>query len=131
MVGKPEIIYTDERWKGIMDGINAALPDTVNSITSIDDDETIGVVVASNSTQPAKYYLYDFNKRTMEWLADSRPWLDSTQMAKMQAIDFTARDGKKLHGYLTVPKGSSGKNLPLVVNPHGGAMGARWMGLQR
>jgi dipeptidyl aminopeptidase/acylaminoacyl peptidase len=25
-----------------------------------------------------------------------------------------------IHGYLTLPKGSSGKNLPVIVNPHGG-----------
>ena len=114
-----------------MDGINAALPDTMNTISSVDDNETIGVVVASNSTQPAKYYLYDFQKRTMEWLADSRPWLDSRQMAEMKPIEFNARDGKKLHGYLTVPKGSDGKNLPLVVNPHGGPWARDGWGLQR
>jgi len=119
-VGKPEVIYTDERWKGIMKAINTALPDTINAITSIDDNETIGVVVASNSTQPSKYYLYDFKAKTLEWLADSRPWLEPEQMAKMEPFDFKARDGRKLHGYLTVPNGSDGKNLPLVINPHGG-----------
>jgi dipeptidyl aminopeptidase/acylaminoacyl peptidase len=28
-----------------------------------------------------------------------------------------------LHGYLTVPRGSTGKNLPMVVLPHGGPIG--------
>jgi dipeptidyl aminopeptidase/acylaminoacyl peptidase len=119
-VGKPEMVYTDARWKKIMDGINAALPDTVNRFSSVDDDETIGVVVASNSVQPSKYYLYDFEKMTLEWLTDSRPWLDSTKMSEMQPFQFESRDGKTLHGYLTVPVGSNGKNLPLVINPHGG-----------
>ncbi len=127
-VGKPEVIYTDERWKGIMNAINTALPDTVNAITSIDDSETIGVVVASNSTQPSKYYLYDFKEKTLEWLADSRPWLEPEQMAKMQPFDFKARDGRKLHGYLTVPNGSDGKNLPLVINPHGGPWARNFWG---
>ena len=120
MVGMPERVYLDERWNTIMAGIDQALPDTVNTITSVDDDETIGVVVAQNSRQPAKYYLFDFNNNTMEWLADSRPWLDPQQMAEMKPIEFESRDGMKMHGYLTVPNGSQGKNLPLVVNPHGG-----------
>ena len=120
MVGMPERVYLDERWNTIMAGIDQALPDTVNTITSVDDDETIGVVVAQNSRQPAKYYLFDFNNNTMEWLADSRPWLDPQQMAEMKPIEFESRDGMKMHGYLTVPSGSQGKNLPLVVNPHGG-----------
>jgi dipeptidyl aminopeptidase/acylaminoacyl peptidase len=119
-VGKPERVYTDPRWKQIMDGIDAALPDTVNTISSLDDNETLAVVVASNSRQPAKYYLYDLEKRTLEWLTDSRPWIDASKMAAMTPFEFEARDGRKLHGYLTVPAGSDGKNLPLVINPHGG-----------
>jgi dipeptidyl aminopeptidase/acylaminoacyl peptidase len=31
----------------------------------------------------------------------------------------------EIHGYLTIPNGSDGKNLPLIVNPHGGPMGPR------
>jgi dipeptidyl aminopeptidase/acylaminoacyl peptidase len=120
MVGYPERVYLDERWKAVMAAIDQALPGTVNSITSVDDDEKIGVVVAQNSRQPAKYYLFDFSNNTMEWLADSRPWLDPEQMAEMKPIEFAARDGMTMHGYLTVPNGSDGKNLPLVVNPHGG-----------
>jgi dipeptidyl aminopeptidase/acylaminoacyl peptidase len=119
-VGKPVIIYTDERWKQIMEGINKALPDTVNVVSSIDDNETRAVVTASSSTQPTRYYLYDFEKQSLEWLTDSRPWVDSSKMAEMVPYSFNARDGMKMHGYLTVPCGSDGKNLPLVVNPHGG-----------
>ena len=37
----------------------------------------------------------------------------------------TARDGVKLHGYLTMPAGVPPQNLPLVVNPHGGPHGPR------
>ncbi|RKZ33840.1 MAG: hypothetical protein DRQ37_08430, partial [Gammaproteobacteria bacterium] len=46
MVGKPERVYLDEYWKEIMAAINQALPDTVNQIVSLDDEETIGVVAA-------------------------------------------------------------------------------------
>lgn len=119
-VGKPEIVYTDERWKQIMDGVDSALPDTVNAISSLDDEETIAVVTASNSTQPTKYYLYDLEKNALEWLADSRPWIEPEKMAAMKAISFEARDGMEMHGFLTLPKAGDGKMLPLVVNPHGG-----------
>ena len=119
-VGTTEIVYTDERWKGIMESINAALPDTVNVMSSVDYEETIGVVVASSSTQPPRYYLYDFSDNTLEWLADSRPWINPEQMAEMKPITFTSRDGMLMHGYLTIPNGSDGKNLPMIMNPHGG-----------
>jgi dipeptidyl aminopeptidase/acylaminoacyl peptidase len=120
IVGKPELIYTDERWQQVMGAIYNALPDTINVISSIDHEETIAVVTASSSTQPTRYYLYDFGENSLEWLADSRPWIDQEQMAEMAPFSFEARDGMKMHGYLTVPAGSDGKNLPLIVNPHGG-----------
>jgi dipeptidyl aminopeptidase/acylaminoacyl peptidase len=41
-------------------------------------------------------------------------------MAEMHPIVFNARDGLKLHGYLTIPVGAKPSNLPLVVLPHGG-----------
>ncbi|MGH8034890.1 MAG: alpha/beta hydrolase family protein, partial [Lysobacterales bacterium] len=119
-VGIPEIMYTDERWKGIMASIDVSLPDTINTMTSIDDEETIGVLVASSSMQPPRYYLYNFSENTLEWLADSRPWIDATGMAEIKPVAFQSRDGMTLHGYLTIPHGSEGKNLPMILNPHGG-----------
>jgi len=120
MVGKPERVWLDERWKNIQASIDIALPDTINAISSIDDAETIGVVVSSSSTQPPRYYLYDFAENTLEWLADSRPWVDASKMAEIRPVSYQARDGMTIHGYLTIPAGSEGKNLPMVMNPHGG-----------
>ncbi len=120
MIGKPVTVYLDKRWKAIMAGINQALPDTVNAMTSTDKEETIGVVVATSSTQPPVYYLYDFAAHKLKYLADSMPWVKPEKMAEMVPVEFQARDGLDLHGYLTVPNGSDGKNLPMIINPHGG-----------
>ncbi len=38
----------------------------------------------------------------------------------MEPISFTSRDGLTIHGYLTLPPKTEGKNLPLVLNVHGG-----------
>src|SRR5207245_4114679 len=38
----------------------------------------------------------------------------------MKPIEFKTRDGLTIHGYLTLPLGRDPKNLPVVVNPHGG-----------
>src|SRR5438105_1949393 len=46
--------------------------------------------------------------------------VDQEKMAEMKPIAYKSRDGLTIHGYLTLPKDSTGKNLPLVVNPHGG-----------
>jgi len=86
----------------------------------MDREETIGVVTSSSSTQPSKYYLFDMQKGSLEALPSSRPWIDSAEMAEMKPVKFNARDGLELHGYLTLPNGSDGKNLPMILNPHGG-----------
>ena len=41
-------------------------------------------------------------------------------MGKMKPVTFPASDGTQIPGYLTLPPGSEGKNLPAIVLPHGG-----------
>jgi dipeptidyl aminopeptidase/acylaminoacyl peptidase len=41
-------------------------------------------------------------------------------MPTRKFIKYKARDGMEIPAYLTIPAGSDGKNLPLVVNIHGG-----------
>ena len=44
-------------------------------------------------------------------------------MASMNPIEYVSRDGLTIHGYLTCPKAirwRQQKQLPVVVNPHGG-----------
>ena len=43
----------------------------------------------------------------------------------MKPIEFNARDGLKIHGYLTLPNDNFKKPFPLIVNPHGGPYGER------
>jgi dipeptidyl aminopeptidase/acylaminoacyl peptidase len=66
------------------------------------------------------YYLYDEKEDKLTKLADLSPWLDPSQLCDMKPIEYTSRDGLKIQGYLTLPKGVEAKNLPVVVNPHGG-----------
>jgi dipeptidyl aminopeptidase/acylaminoacyl peptidase len=41
-------------------------------------------------------------------------------IAEVRPIEYTAADGMKIPGYLTLPMKREPKNLPLVVMPHGG-----------
>jgi dipeptidyl aminopeptidase/acylaminoacyl peptidase len=53
-------------------------------------------------------------------LSRRRPWIEPAKQATPAEVSLTSRDGLPLHGVLTLPPGSSGKNLPMVVLPHGG-----------
>jgi len=41
-------------------------------------------------------------------------------LSDMKPINFQSRDGFTIHGYLTIPKGTTGKDLPMVLFVHGG-----------
>lgn len=83
------------------------------------------VVSVSSDTNPGQLYLYDRESGKAHFLMQNRSWLKSEDMASVKPFNFKSRDGMQLYGYLTVPKGSEGKNLPMIVNVHGGPMGPR------
>ncbi|WP_163369528.1 alpha/beta hydrolase family protein [Endozoicomonas acroporae] len=76
-----------------------------------------------SDTDAGTYYLYD-KAQGLSLLIDRHSWKRPDLMAPMKPVSITARDGLVMHGYLTLPKGKS-KNLPLIVNPHGGPHGPR------
>lgn len=98
--------------------------DTVTITSTTRDDERM-IVAVSSASKPVEYYFFDTKSMELRFLVSSRSWIDPAQMAQVKPIKMTARDGVELHGYLTIPKGSDGKNLPLIVHPHGGPHGPR------
>lgn len=117
---KPGRFYIDEKWQRKLEGIEDAFADKIVSITSLTEDETKMIVTAWNSRNAAAYYLYEDSKGTLEELGVAYDWLDENDLGEMLPVTIEARDGLKLPAYLTLPPGSDGKNLPMVVNPHGG-----------
>ena len=95
------------------------------SVTSETADGATALVRVSNDRNPGDYYLFDTTKLKAEYILSNRDWLDPDAMNPMQPIEFKARDGRMVRGYLTRPKGSEGKRVPMVVMPHGGPFGIR------
>jgi len=56
----------------------------------------------------------------MQKIGEASPWLQEKYLSDMKPIQYTSRDGLIIHGYLTLPRGIEPKNLPVIVNPHGG-----------
>ncbi len=50
----------------------------------------------------------------------SRADLEGMKLAEQKPVTFKAADGTVIPAYLTLPPGSSGRNLPAIVMPHGG-----------
>jgi dipeptidyl aminopeptidase/acylaminoacyl peptidase len=90
------------------------------SIYGSNNEEDKFIVWTGNDKLPSKFYYYDKKTGETKFLAASRPWLKEEDMATMKPIVYKSRDGLTIHGYLTLPKGIEAKNLPVVINPHGG-----------
>ena len=84
------------------------------------NEEDKFIVWVGNDKLAAKYYFYDKKTGDTKFLADAMPWLKEEDMATVKPVQYKSRDGLTIHGYLTLPKGVKAKNLPVVINPHGG-----------
>jgi dipeptidyl aminopeptidase/acylaminoacyl peptidase len=69
---------------------------------------------------PVPFYLYERSTREAKFLFYNRPELNDYTLAPMEPVELRARDGVTLHGYLSFPAGVPRKNLPLVLDVHGG-----------
>jgi dipeptidyl aminopeptidase/acylaminoacyl peptidase len=87
---------------------------------SLDDEMKNGIIVVYSDKLRRKYYVCDFSSGNAKEIANPYPWIDEKDMASMNPISYKTRDGMTIHGYLTLPRGLEAKNLPVVVNPHGG-----------
>lgn len=85
---------------------------------SLDNQHWIVGFVSDDA--PVYWYLYERPTRKATLLFSNRPQLEKYKLSAMKPIEFTARDGMKIYGYLTTPVGIDAKNLPVVELVHGG-----------
>ena len=118
---KREIVYFDNELARLADSLAKALPDQplINLVGASADEDRL-LLIASSDTQPGMVYLFDKKKRSLEPLLPVRGLLVDRPMGKMRSVTYPAADGTQIPGYLTLPPGSDGRNLPAIVLPHGG-----------
>ena len=113
--------FLDKETETIFNKLKSKLGDTNEYyITSSNKNEDKFLVYVGNDKTRGAYYFYDKKTDKIEHLADLSPWIKPEQMAAMKPISYTSRDGLTINGYLTLPVGREAKNLPVIINPHGG-----------
>jgi dipeptidyl aminopeptidase/acylaminoacyl peptidase len=117
---RPETYWFNPQYKKFQTRVDQALTNTFNMLVNVSDDETKALFLATSDRSPGTYYLLETTAMKLNKLFDVADWIKAEEMAEMKPIEYTARDGLKIHGYLTVPNGSAGKPVPLIVLPHGG-----------
>jgi len=105
--------------------LGAAFPGQNLSLVSATRDGNTALIATRSDRNPGDFYLFDRQKLSAVHIGSRSAKLTLQQMGSTRVIEVTARDGLKLEGFLTLPPGSDGKNVPMVVHPHGGPFGVR------
>ena len=125
--------YLSNRWYPIGDAIKDDI-DFLDeeaggewSVTSRTDDDRYWSVVIDRVTEPAAYWLYDREAKSLDKLFTIRPELEGETLAPMYPVEIKSRDGLTLVSYLSLPphadpdtNGVPAEPLPMVLNVHGG-----------
>jgi dipeptidyl aminopeptidase/acylaminoacyl peptidase len=119
---KPHYQFFDENFEKLFRKIQSKLNvhESELGINDYNKEMTKFIVSVSSDTVYGKYYYYDSTTDELTELATLSPWLNPNELSEMHPISYKSRDGLTINGYLTLPKNKEVKDLPLIVNPHGG-----------
>jgi dipeptidyl aminopeptidase/acylaminoacyl peptidase len=126
----PTTKWFDAELDNLQKQLDLAIPGNVNNIGVVEEKSTRTLLLSASPTNPGQYYLFDNQAKTIEPLVKRREWLPEAAMAERKFIKYKARDGMEIPAWLTIPKGTSGKNLPLVMHIHGGPQVRSYFGVQ-
>lgn len=110
------------------ENLRAAAPGDV-SVLGRDRDDRHWLVQHNTDDGPAGYRVLRRDTARTEFLFSHLPALDGHRLARVEPFSFAARDGLRVHGYLTFPpaggaeasaSGTGHRRLPAVLCVHGG-----------
>jgi len=117
---KPQRKHVDAETRAVHELLDRRLPGQEARVIARSRDESVMIVRTFTDRSRGSHYLYEQSGGRLTKLSDVSPWLAERELAQMKPVSYTTRDGLTVHGYLTVPVGVPARNLPVVVNPHGG-----------
>jgi dipeptidyl aminopeptidase/acylaminoacyl peptidase len=116
----PRRMLFDEEAKAVYESIDAVLPKADNRVVGASRNGNRLLIATYRDSTPTTYYLHDVGEKRLSKVGNANPALANALLSPMKPVKIKAADGAMLPGYLTLPPGSSGKNVPMVVYPHGG-----------
>jgi dipeptidyl aminopeptidase/acylaminoacyl peptidase len=125
---KPQHVWFDEEMANLQAQIDATLKGQTNTLRPTSDRKKV-LISSASDRNPGAYFLYDAEKKAIEALPETRPWIKPDLMAERKFITYKARDGRVIPAYVTLPPHKDAKNLPLIVHVHGGPVvrGYNWV----
>jgi dipeptidyl aminopeptidase/acylaminoacyl peptidase len=117
--GRLEWQVIDPDVKGDFAALKKILDADFNVISRDRADKT-WLVGYTQDRGPVRFYTWDRASKKATFMFSHQPKLEGLKLSEMKSYTITARDGLKIPVYVTLPAGYAAKNLPTVLNVHGG-----------
>jgi dipeptidyl aminopeptidase/acylaminoacyl peptidase len=117
---RPRVYFKDKSYEADYNLLKKQFPGMDIDFASGTKDERLWLIDVGSDTDPGDTYLFDRNTKKLTLQYHIREKLNRDYLAPMKTIKYKSSDGLEIPAYLTLPKGSDGKNLPLIAFPHGG-----------
>lgn len=117
---KPGQKWFEPDLEKIQKNIDKNFKNKQNRILSTSTYKDVVMFWSGSASDPGSYYLYYPTENKIEQILIPFDKIDPVKMAEVKTVNYQARDGLTIPAYLTLPKGSDGKNLPTIILPHGG-----------
>jgi len=117
------IYWRDKSFESDYALLKKRLPNKDINFGSSTKDETLWLISAASDVEPGETHLFDRKTKKLTLQYRIREKLPRGHLAEMKPIRYKSSDGLEIPAFLTLPKGVEAKNLPLIVNPHGGPWG--------
>ena len=112
--------FKDHEFENDFHWLQTKLPGLDVSFGARSNDENIWIVSAHSDTEPGVVYVWNRQAKSLNLQYRVREEIPRGALAPRKPYHYKSSDGLDIPAYLTLPKGLTAKNLPLVVFPHGG-----------
>ena len=89
-------------------------------VANRDDADRVWLLGFTADDGPVSYFSFDRATKESRFLFHHQPSLAGFTLARLEPFSYKARDGLEISGYLSFPPGVDRRDLPTVLNVHGG-----------
>jgi dipeptidyl aminopeptidase/acylaminoacyl peptidase len=119
--------WRNKTWEANYKFLTAKFPNREIGFASVSKDEKKMLITTYGDKYASDIYYFNTETKELVFQYTPRPKLKEVEqyLSPMTPITYKSSDGLEIPAYLTVPVGSKGKNLPVVILVHGGPKGPR------
>ncbi len=117
---KPRWYFRDKALEADFRLLEKKLAGRTVNLGSSTADEQMFIVSATSDVEPGETFVFDRKTKQLTSQYKIREKLPREALSPMTPVRYASKDGLEIPAYITVPKGTTGKNMPAIVVPHGG-----------